>query len=107
MSLISKVFVADTARYRWMVASRVLLAVVGGYLLSSLAIIVLAMLLPVLFSAPQAEALLTASLWSFVIYGIAVMFVFTAHTVLRAAVGLSFAGILLAVVYAGLRLLAA
>lgn len=103
----SKVLTEDGVRYRWMVAARVLLAAVGGYLLSSLAIIVLALLLPVLFSTPQAEALLTASLWSFVVYGIAVMYVFTAQSVLRATLVLGSAGLVLAAVYAGLRLLAA
>lgn len=96
------------ARHRTMVAARVALAAVGGYLLASLAIIVLASLLLAQSGAgaSRAGAVLTATLWSFVVYAAAVLYVFTARTVLRAALGLAGAGMALAAVQAGLRLLA-
>lgn len=92
-------------RYRMLVLARVALAAVGGYLLSSLAVIVLALLLSDLLAIPRAVALLTAMLWSFVFYAMAVMYVFTARSVLRAALVLVGTGTAVAVVYAILRLL--
>ena len=96
---------ASLARYRALVLARVVLAAVGGYLLSSLAVIVLASLLSGLFAAPRAGALLTATLWSFVFYAGAVLYVFAARGVLRAALVLAGTGVVLAAVYTGLRLL--
>lgn len=92
-------------RYRTLVLARVLLAAVGGYLLSSLAVVVLASLLSGVFAAPRAVALLTAMLWSFVFYAGAVLYVFAARSVLRAALVLAGAGVVLAALYVGLRLL--
>lgn len=102
----SKTSTESLASYRLMVTSRVIAAAMGGYLLASLATIVLALLLPVLFSTPRAEALLTASLWSFLIYAIAVIYVFTAQTATRAWLVLTIAGVALGGVYAALRLFA-
>lgn len=96
---------ASPARHRALVLARVALAAVGGYLLSSLAVIVLASLLSALFAVPRAGALLTATLWSFVFYAGAVLYVFAARGVRRAALVLAGAGVVLAAVHAGLRLL--
>jgi len=93
--------------YRALVLARVVLAAVGGYLLSSLAVIVLALLLSRLLAMPRADALLTAMLWSFVFYAVAIMYVFAARSVLRAALVLTGTGIAVAAVYAGLRLVSA
>lgn len=92
------------ARHRALVLARVVLAAVGGYLLASLAVIVLASLLSE-FAVPRAGALLTATLWSFVFYAGAVLYVFAARSVRRAALVLAGAGAALAAVQAGLRLL--
>ena len=62
------------ARYRWAVAARVLLAAVGGYILSSLLLIILATLWPL----PQAQALAAATLLSFLIYALIIIWVFSA-----------------------------
>lgn len=100
----SKISTESLASYRLMVMSRVLAAAVGGYLLASLATVVVALLLPVLFATPRADALLTASLWSFLIYAVAVIYVFTASTATRAWLVLGIAGAILGAVYAALRL---
>lgn len=62
----------DTARYRWMVLSRVLAAVVGGYTLTSFGTVLLALLWPL----PQAEAILASTMLSFALYVCVVLWVF-------------------------------
>lgn len=66
-----------SARYRWLVAARVLLASVGGYVLTSLLATLTALVLPWLFGVSRAEGVLAASLLSFVFYTVFVLWVFS------------------------------
>ncbi len=75
---------SEIARYRWMVASRTLAAVVVGYALTSAVSILLALLLPV----SKAEAVLASTMLSFAIYAAVVIWVFQARSATRAWVGL-------------------
>ncbi|TWT03764.1 DUF3649 domain-containing protein [Reyranella sp. CPCC 100927] len=72
------------ARYRLGVASRAVAAVAGGYALSSIATVLLTLALP----ASRAEAVLTATMLSFLVYLGAVVWVFAAATAWRAWLGL-------------------
>ena len=63
---------SKNARYRWAVASRVLAASVGGYVLSSLITLLLALLWPL----PQAEAVGASTMLSFVFYAALILWVF-------------------------------
>ena len=75
---------SEIARYRLMVASRILAAVVVGYALTSAVSILLALLLPV----SKAEAVLASTMLSFAIYAAVVIWVFQARSAARAWVGL-------------------
>ncbi|MFV0278248.1 MAG: DUF3649 domain-containing protein [Parahaliea sp.] len=66
---------SKNARYRWMVASRVLAAVVGGYALSSAATVLLALIWPL----PQAEAVLASTTLSFALYAGVLVWIFAAE----------------------------
>lgn len=66
------------------VFSRVLAAILGGYVLTSLIIALLAISLP----GTRAEAVLTSMLLSFLIYAGAVMWVFACRSASRAWVGM-------------------
>jgi len=66
---------SDTARYRWRVASRVLAAVVGGYALTSVVTVLLALLWPL----PKAEAVLASSMLSFALYAGVLVWIFAAR----------------------------
>lgn len=72
------------ATYRLGVASRAVAAIVGGYLLSALVATVCA----IYFPGTRAEAAIFGMLASFVIYTLAVMWVFAVRTALRAWLGL-------------------
>lgn len=72
------------AAYRWSVASRVFAAILGGYALTSAATVLLALIWPL----PKAQALLSATMLSFTIYTVIVIWVFTTRTATRAWVGL-------------------
>lgn len=65
---------SETARYRWMVASRVLAAVLGGYALTSAATVVMALVWPL----PQAEAILASTMLSFALYAGVIVWIFSA-----------------------------
>ena len=71
------------AAYRWSIASRALAAIVGGYALTSLAILALSLTLP-WFGMSRAEAVLASTLASFLIYTAIIMAVFHAQSVARA-----------------------
>lgn len=71
------------ARHRWMVASRALAAIVGGYAVAALGAAALAVYLPL----PRADAALTGTLLSFLIYAGAVIWVFAARDAGRAWLG--------------------
>jgi len=90
---------ADHARYRWSVAFRVLAALGGGYVLTSLLIIAGAILLPFV-GVGQAEATLATSLASFPIFAVIIMAVFHARTTVRAWVWVIAACVPPAIVYA-------
>lgn len=73
-----------TASYRLAVASRAVAAIVGGYVLTALATFALAIFLPM----SKAEASMTATLLSFLIYTCAVLWVFATRTAWRAWAGM-------------------
>lgn len=70
--------------YRAMVAGRVLLAVFGGYALAAVATTLLSLLLPM----ERSEAVTTGLLLAFVIMPLAVLYVFAARSLRRAAIGI-------------------
>lgn len=74
-----------TAAYRWSVASRVAAAVLGGYALASAVTVLLALLWPV----PKAQGVLWATMLSFAIYTVAVIWVFCARSATRAWCGMA------------------
>lgn len=73
-----------TAAYRWSVFSRVLAAAFGGYALASASTVLLALIWPV----PRAQAVLWATMLSFTVYTVAVIWVFTTRSATRAWVGM-------------------
>ena len=79
-------------RYRSAVLGRVLLAAFGGYGVAALATAFLSLTLPMV----RSEAVATATLLSFAILAGAVIWVFAARTLARAALGLAVPGALLA-----------
>lgn len=78
--------------YRLAVASRVLAAVAGGYLLASLASVCMAFWLPV----SRADAVISGMLSSFVFYLLAVIWCFACRSAWRAWWGVLLASALLA-----------
>ncbi|MFL9877163.1 DUF3649 domain-containing protein [Herbaspirillum rhizosphaerae] len=81
-------------RYRLAVASRAVAAIGGGYALSAMAAALLAILLPM---AP-AEAVITATLLSFIVFCCAVLWVFAARTAWRAWAGIVLPGAVLGLI---------
>ncbi|MET0807158.1 MAG: DUF3649 domain-containing protein [Pseudoxanthomonas sp.] len=79
-------------RWRAGVASRATAAIAGGYLLASIAATALAVWLPL----HRAEAVITATLASFVVYLCAVLWVFAARTALKAWLGIGMPAAVLA-----------
>ena len=75
---------ALTASYRLSVASRAIAAILGGYALTALATFALAAFLPL----SRAEASMTATLASFLIYTCVVIWVFATRTAWRAWAGI-------------------
>lgn len=75
---------SEALRYRLAVASRALAAIVGGYGVAALASAVLALWLP----GTRASATAWATLAAFVVYVVAVMFVFATRSAWRAWGGL-------------------
>ncbi|WP_022962617.1 hypothetical protein [Halopseudomonas pelagia] len=65
----------DPARYRWMVASRIAAAALGGYLLTSALTVLLALTWPL----PQAYALAASTMLSFALYAAIIVWVFAAR----------------------------
>ncbi len=78
-------------RYRLAVASRAVAAIGGGYVLSAVAAALLAVVLPM----QPAEAVITATLLSFIVFCCAVLWVFAARTAWRAWGGIVAPGVLL------------
>jgi hypothetical protein len=79
----------DGARYRWMVASRAIAALIGGFLLTSLVTAVLSLLLPLISSTPRAEAVLISTLISFMFWACIALWVFTTRSATRAWLGIA------------------
>lgn len=82
----------DAARGRWSAAFRVVAAVVGGYTLTSLVTLTLSLALPWL-GVNRAEAVLAATIVSFLVYVAIIMGVFHARTAWRAWAGLGLGAI--------------
>jgi len=74
------------------IASRILAAVVGGYILTAFLSIALALLLA-MFGMNKAEAVLAVTIASFFVYAATVMAVFHARTAMRAWLGLAVVGL--------------
>ncbi len=73
--------------YRWAVASRTLAAVGGGYALTSLLIVAVSLVLPLL-GISQAQTVFSMTMASFLLYAAVIMAVFHARTASRAWIGL-------------------
>jgi hypothetical protein len=86
------------ARYRWAVASRVLAALLGGYVLAAAFGAALARCLPLLAGVTPAQGVLVATLLSFVIHTVAALWVFCARSAWAAWAGLAAATLACAVV---------
>lgn len=71
-------------RYRWQIALRVAVAIIGGYALANIAAILLSYLLPM----PKSDAVMTGILMSFAIYTGAIIWVFAVRSVKKAWLGL-------------------
>lgn len=84
-----------TARYRLAVASRALAAIFGGYALTAAAQACLVALLPL----PRADAVVWAMLVAFVLYTVAVLWVFYARCAARAWLGMLLPAAALAALY--------
>ncbi len=83
-----------------MVFSRCLAAILGGYALAAAFTVFLSIALPM----PRAEAVYLASLLSYVVFVIAVLWVFAARTAWRAWAGVIVPTLILVAGYSGLRL---
>ncbi len=83
-----------SARYRWAVASRVAAAALGGYALTSAATVVLALLWPI----PRPQAVMAATMLSFTLYTIAVIWAIHTTSATRAWCGMLGGTVLLAVI---------
>ncbi|MBB1629563.1 DUF3649 domain-containing protein [Cupriavidus sp. UME77] len=90
---------SQTGRYRLGVASRVVAAIGGGYVLAAVATGLLAVVMPM----PPAEAVMTATLLSFSLYACAVLWVFAAGSAWRAWAGVAVPAVVLGVLLAALR----
>jgi len=90
---------AISIRGRLAVASRILAALVGGYLLTALTSICLAQFLPL----ARAEAVVLAMTLSFLVYLPAVLWCFACGTAWRAWFGLLLPSAVLAALYASVR----
>lgn len=76
---------ALSAAYRWSIVSRIAAATLGGYALTSAATVLLALAWP----APKAQAVLWATMLSFVIYTAAVIWAVYVRSATRAWVGMA------------------
>lgn len=83
----------NTLHPAFTITSRVIAAIIGGYLLANCLSILLAYLLPL----PQADGVLVGIQASFIIYAGAVLWVFAAKTAWKAWLGLLVPGLVSAV----------
>jgi hypothetical protein len=84
----ARVVISAGVRYRLAVASRAVAAIAGGYGVAALSAAVLALSLPAAFGMARSEAAMTGTLASFLVFALAVMWVFAARSALRAWSGL-------------------
>ncbi|SCX70917.1 DUF3649 domain-containing protein [Variovorax sp. EL159] len=89
-----------SVRYRLSVASRAIAAIAGGYGVAALSAAVLALCLPAAFGMARSEAAMTGTLASFLVFALAVLWVFAARSAWRA-----WSGLVIAAVPLGLLLL--
>ena len=82
---------SSSLRYRFGVAARAIAAILGGYGVAALSAAVLALCLPAAFGMARSEATMTGTLASFLVFALAVVWVFAARTALRAWSGLAVA----------------
>lgn len=87
-------------RYSWQIALRVIVAIIGGYLLANISAILLSYLLPM----PKSDAVMTGILLSFAIYAGAIMWVFAVRSMKKACVGLLVPSLILGAVALLLKL---
>ncbi|WP_341644795.1 iron transporter [Thauera sp. SDU_THAU2] len=73
-----------TPAYRWSVASRVAAAALGGYALTSAATVLMSLLWP----APRAQGVLWATMISFTVYTVAVIWAVHTRSAARAWTGM-------------------
>jgi len=85
--------VSASFRYRLGVASRAVAAIAGGYGVAALFAAALAVCLPAAFGTARSEAVMTGTLASFIVFALAVMWVFAARTAWRAWSGLAVAAV--------------
>jgi len=85
--------VSASFRYRLGVASRAVAAIAGGYGVAALSAAALALCLPAAFGMARSEAAMTGTLASFIVFALAVMWVFAARTAWRAWSGLAVAAV--------------
>ena len=81
-----------SASYRLAVASRIVAAALGGYLLAALASICLAWTLPL----ARPEAVVSSMMLAFIVYLIVVLWCFACRSALRAWAGIALPGLALA-----------
>lgn len=81
----------NESHYRWQIAFRVFVAILGGYALANIAGILLSYLLPM----PKSDAVMTGILLSFAIYTGAIMWVFAVQSLHKALLGLVVPSLLL------------
>ncbi len=86
-----KLTLSPKSTYRWMVLSRCLAAVFGGYALAASSTVFLTLALPMV----RAEAVYLASLLSYVVFVLAVLWVFAARTAWGAWIGVGLPTLLL------------
>tara|TARA_A100000171_G_scaffold47967_1_gene54760 strand:- start:708 stop:1013 length:306 start_codon:yes stop_codon:yes gene_type:complete len=70
----------ELAAYRWEIASRALLAIVGGYAISAL----YAASFSLVFPSYKVQAVLGATMFSFTVYCVVVIWAFSARSLARA-----------------------
>lgn len=93
----------QTRRYRWGVLLRVVLAVAGGYAITALACAAMAHGLVALDAMDRAQAVQLATLLSFVLYTVLVLWVFHVRSVWRVAAVQAASAALLGAVLLALR----
>lgn len=81
-------------QYQWMVLSRIVAAFGGGYVFSVAATVALTYLLPL----PRRESLMAATILSYVLYLVAILWAFATRSATRAWVGMTMGSGVLAVV---------